>query len=482
LGDFLPLDAGMEIHGPVDKEVISFQFDSRKVSKGIAFVARKGVYQDGHKYIDSAIALGCELVVCEELPAILDPHVTYIKCRSVHDFLAKILPVFYDIDFKNIVIVGVTGTNGKTTVATLLYQLFSTLGYTCGLISTVEVRIGKDIFPSTHTTPDQISLFELMKEIQNKTCSHVFMEVSSHAIYQQRIHGLPFKVGIFTNITHDHLDYHKTFKNYLETKKRFFDQLDSGAIAITNVDDKNGNIMVQNTRASRWTYAMNQMADHRGRILENALSGLHLKFDNIEWHSKLIGEFNGYNLLAVYSCALALQMDKHEIIKALSSLNPPEGRFDWIQNKDNKKIGIVDYAHTPDALQKIIENIKIIKKEKQRIITVIGCGGDRDKDKRPVMAAVASELSDFVILTSDNPRSEKPEEILNQMENGINKNNKDAYLIIVDRTQAIKTACMISKEGDIILVAGKGHEKYQEIEGQKLPFDDMKILKQFLLN
>ncbi len=482
LGEFLPLDNSTEVFGAIDKKVKSFEFDSRRVTNEIAFVAKKGVNQDGHDFINAAISSGCQIVICENLPDNLAQNVTFIKCNSVTDFLAKILPVFYNIDFNDLSIIGVTGTNGKTTVATLLFQLFTSLGFKCGLISTVEFRIADHVLPSTHTTPDQISLFNLIHKMQSNNCHYVFMEVSSHAIDQKRIHGIPYKVGIFTNITHDHLDYHKTFKNYLEAKKSFFDQLDKNAIAIVNADDKNGLIMTQNTKATIKTYAMKQMADFRGRILENSLSGLHLKFDQTEWHSGLVGEFNAYNLLAVYGCAMVFEMDKMEIFKYLSLLKPPQGRFEWVQNKLNHKIGIVDYAHTPDALQKILESINLVKKEKQKVITIIGCGGNRDIEKRPIMASVASELSDLVILTSDNPRKEKPEEILKQMELGILTDKRNSYLLIVDRTQAIKTACMMSENGDIILVAGKGHEKYQEIDGQKLPFDDMKILTQFLLN
>ncbi len=482
LGEILPFETGVKVIGPVEKKVKAFQFDSRKVDKGIAFVAKKGTQQDGHDFIDSAISKGSEVIICERFPETISEHVTYIRCESLADYLGKMLTAFYDLDLQELNLVGVTGTNGKTTVATLLYQLFGLLGFRCGLISTIENRIADEIISSTHTTPDQISLFELLSQMQKKHCSHVFMEVSSHALDQKRVQGLPFKAGIFTNITHDHLDYHKTFKAYLDAKKLFFDDLKKDSFAIINLDDKNGLVMAQNSKAKVYTYAINQMADHRGKILENSISGLHLKFDETEWYSKLIGEFNAFNLLAVYCCTLCLGINKEETFKAMSLLNPPEGRFDWIRNERTKKIGIVDYAHTPDALEKILNNIKEIKTKTQKIITVIGCGGNRDKEKRPIMASIASNLSDRVILTSDNPRNENPSDILKEMENGIPIEKKEMYLVIEDRTQAIKTACMISEQSDIILVAGKGHEKYQEIQGQKLPFDDIKILKQFLLN
>ncbi len=482
LGEILPFETGIEIKGPVDKKVKAFQFDSRKIESGIAFVAKKGTQQDGHDFIARAISAGAEVILCERMPEITMENITYIRCESVPDLLAKMLPVFYDLDLDELNIIGVTGTNGKTTVATLLYRLFGFLGFQCGLISTIENRIVDEIMASTHTTPDQISLYELLSQMQEKHCSHVFMEVSSHALDQMRVQGLPFKAGIFTNITHDHLDYHKTFANYINVKKSFFDNLSKDAYAIINIDDKHGMVMTQNTKASVCTYAVYQMADHRGKILENAITGLHLKFDDTEWYSRLIGEFNVYNLLAAYSCARSLGISKEEVFKALSLVSPPEGRFDWIRNDTTQKIGIVDYAHTPDALEKILGSIKSIKTKTQKIITVVGCGGDRDREKRPLMASIASQFSDKVILTSDNPRTEEPSEILKQMELGISNEKKEMYLVIEDRTQAIKTACMISNNSDIILIAGKGHEKYQDIKGEKLPFDDKKILKQFLLN
>jgi UDP-N-acetylmuramoyl-L-alanyl-D-glutamate--2,6-diaminopimelate ligase len=482
LGEFLPFETGIEIKGSVEKKVNAFQFDSRKIDKGIAFVAKKGTQTDGHDFIDAAIQSGADVIICERFPEHVDEQVTYIRSQAIHEFLAKMLPAFYDLNLRDLTIIGVTGTNGKTTVATLLYKLFGLLGFRCALLSTIENRVADEIISATHTTPDQIALFELLSKIQKKQCSHVFMEVSSHALDQKRVYGLPFKVGIFTNISHDHLDYHKTFKAYIDAKKMFFDDLEKDSFAVINIDDKHGSVMTQNCDAEIYTYALNQIADHRGRILENAITGLHLKFDEVEWYSRLIGEFNAYNLLAVYSTALCMGMKKEHVFESMSLLTPPEGRFDWIQNMQTNKIGIVDYAHTPDALEKILQNIRSLKTTSQKIITVVGCGGNRDKEKRPVMANIAATLSDHVILTSDNPRNENPSTILKEMEIGIPDNKKEKYLIIEDRTQAIKTACMISENNDIILVAGKGHEKYQEIQGQKLPFDDMKILKQFLLN
>lgn len=482
LGEFLPIDAGFEIIGSAEKKVSAFQFDSRKVTEGVAFVARRGSEQDGHDFIEDAITLGCEVVICERLPGQCKESVTYIRCHSVTAFIGKALCLFYGIQWERLQIIGVTGTNGKTTVATLLFQLFKSLGYSCGLISTIENRINDELILSTHTTPDQISLYGLLHQMQEKNCSHVFMEVSSHALDQERVGGVPFETGIFTNITHDHLDYHKTFKDYLEAKKKFFDKLPKAAIALINCDDKNGRVMVQNSKATVKTYALTQLADFHGRILENSITGLHLKFNDTEWHSRLIGEFNAYNLLAVFGCAMSLGLKKEEVLENLSSIKPPEGRFDWIQNELTKKVGIVDYAHTPDALEKILMNIRRIKTPSQKITTVIGCGGNRDREKRPLMAKIAVQLSDQVILTMDNPRFENPLEILSQMETGIPLDKQNIYTVIADRTQAIKTACMMTSNADIILVAGKGHEKYQEIKGQKLPFDDMKTLKQFLLN
>jgi UDP-N-acetylmuramoyl-L-alanyl-D-glutamate--2,6-diaminopimelate ligase len=482
LGEFLPNDTGIKITGSVDKQITAFQFDSRKVGKGIAFVAKKGTQLDGHDFISQAIDAGCELIICEYLPEFIPPQITFVQCSSVTELLEKMLPVFYDLDLNDLKIIAVTGTNGKTTVATLLYQLFSQLGFRCGLISTIENLVAGELLVATHTTPDQISLFELLSRMQKKHCSHVFMEVSSHALDQDRIKGLPFTAALFTNISHDHLDYHKTFRAYIQAKKKLFDGLNKSAIAIVNVDDRNGKIMIQNTRARVITYALNSMADHRAKVLENSLNGLHLKFDDTDWHSGLIGEFNAYNLLAIYSCAIEMGVEKSELMECLSLLHPPEGRFDQILSKKDNKIGIVDYAHTPDALEKIINNIRGIRKKSQRIITVIGCGGNRDAFKRPLMAGIATELSDRVILTSDNPRDEDPMDILQQMEAGISEDKKENYLVIEDRAQAIKTACMMAAPSDIILVAGKGHEKYQEIKGQKLLFDDKEILKQFLLN
>ncbi|MFZ1255516.1 MAG: UDP-N-acetylmuramoyl-L-alanyl-D-glutamate--2,6-diaminopimelate ligase [Saprospiraceae bacterium] len=482
LGNFLPFNAEFEIKGSVEKNVNGFSFNSKNVGSEIAFVAKKGTYLDGHDFIADAINHGCELVFCEKFPLHCPEQVTFVKCDSISRQLGDILNAFYNYDLTNLILIGVTGTNGKTTIVTLLYQLFGLLGYKCGLISTVENRIADKVIPATHTTPDQIALYDLLYQMQKNNCSHVFMEVSSHALDQKRIGGLNFTGAIFTNITHDHLDYHKTFKAYIDAKKYFFDTLDKKAFALVNKDDVNASIMVQNTKAKVQTYALHNMADFRARILENSFSGLHLKFGNTEWFSRLIGSFNAYNLAAVYGCSILMGYKEDEVLKIMSTLLPPKGRFDWIRNEENGKIGIVDFAHTPDALEKILKNIIEIKSKEQKIITVIGCGGDRDKTKRPEMGQIASRLSDRIVLTSDNPRSEDPFQILKDIEKGILESKKIDCIVIEDRAQAIKSACMISGNNDIILIAGKGHEKYQEIKGQKLPFDDLENLKTYLLN
>ncbi|HEX5624592.1 MAG TPA: UDP-N-acetylmuramoyl-L-alanyl-D-glutamate--2,6-diaminopimelate ligase [Saprospiraceae bacterium] len=482
MSDFLPLTPGVEIRFAGDQRVSGFTFDSRQVMPWMVFVARKGSLMDGHDFIGSAIASGSRVILCERFPSETPDSVCFIRCASIPETLGEMLHAFYDQKLRELQLIGVTGTNGKTTVATLLYQLFSRLGYRCGLISTVGIQIVNETLPATHTTPDQIRLFALLHQMLEKSCSHVFMEVSSHAVHQERIAGLPYKGAIFTNLSHDHLDYHGTFKAYIEAKKLFFDGLGKEAFALINLDDVHGAVMVQNTKARVIRYAIRHMAEHRGRILENSFAGLHLKFDELEWHSKLIGEFNAHNLLAVYATALQLGMSKTEILQHLSELDPPPGRFDWIRNAADGRVGIVDYAHTPDALEKILRNIQSIKTPDQRILTVVGCGGNRDKEKRPIMAKLAIQWSDQVILTSDNPRDEEPSDILMQMEQGIAPEDSGKYLVIEDRAQAIKTACAMSKHHDIILVAGKGHEHYQEIKGIKHPFDDLKILKTFMFN
>jgi UDP-N-acetylmuramoyl-L-alanyl-D-glutamate--2,6-diaminopimelate ligase len=451
--------------------------DSRQAQAGSLFAALRGSTTDGHQFIEKAITNGATSILCEDLPTDLNANVTYVQVAYSATALGFMADNFYNHPSKNLQLVGVTGTNGKTTTVTLLYNLFQNLGYKCGLLSTVENRIGQRVIPSTHTTPDAVAINALLAEMVEAGCDYALMEVSSHAVDQRRIAGLHFAGGIFTNISHDHLDYHKTFDNYIKAKKGFFDGLPKTAFALTNVDDRRGNVMVQNTKARIARYSLHRMADFRAKILENSLLGLHLELDSADFHGRLIGEFNAYNLLAVYAAAILLQQKKEEVLTALSEVKTAEGRFDSIVNAERQILGIVDYAHTPDALEKVLETIRQLRKAGSKIITVVGCGGDRDRTKRPEMAKIACNLSDQAILTSDNPRTEAPEAILQDMEAGIPDGAESKVLTIVDRKQAIKTACRIAQNGDIILVAGKGHEKYQEINGVKHPFDDKEILK-----
>ena len=470
--------AGLEeIIGTTNVAVSSITFDSRKIKKDSLFIAVKGTAVDGHAFITQAIETGAIAIVCEELPEIQLENITYIKVKNANYALGIIAANFYDNPSQKLKLVGVTGTNGKTTTVTLLYNLFKSLGYTVGLLSTVKNKIHNEEIPATHTTPDAISLNELLSKMVEKGCQYVFMEVSSHAIVQHRVTGITFAGGVFTNITHDHLDYHKTFDEYIKAKKIFFDNLSEDAFALTNKDDANGMVMLQNTKAHRVTYALKSPADHKCRIIENHLNGLLLNIDNKEVWVKLIGMFNAYNVLAVYCTAVLLKQDATNILTALSALNSVEGRFQYLKSESGI-IGIVDYAHTPDALKNVLETIKGIRTGNEQVITLVGCGGDRDSAKRPVMAKIACQFSNKVILTADNPRSEDPEEILNQMQKGIDPVDAKKTLRISDRKEAIKTACSFAKPGDIILVAGKGHEKYQEIKGVKHPFDDFEILKE----
>jgi UDP-N-acetylmuramoyl-L-alanyl-D-glutamate--2,6-diaminopimelate ligase len=471
----------LEVVGATDIAVSSIAIDSRKVIKGTAFVAIKGVAQDGHEYISKAIELGAKVIVCENMPALQVDGITYIKVASTPEAVAFMAHQFYDAPSTKIKLVGVTGTNGKTTIATLLFKLFSALGYTCGLVSTVQNQIGDQIIPATHTTPDAVSLNELLNTMVNAGCSHVFMECSSHAVHQHRITGLVFTGALFSNITHDHLDYHKTFENYIAAKKGFFDALPASAFAITNADDKRGEVMLQNTKAKKLSYGLKSSADYKGKILENALTGLVMLVNEIEVHFRLIGEFNAYNLLGVYGAAVNLGVESNTALTTLSMLAGAEGRFDYvISNK--QVIGIIDYAHTPDALENVLATIKKLRKGYEQVITVVGCGGDRDKTKRPIMAQTACDLSDKVILTSDNPRTEDPAQIIADMEAGLNTAAKRKYISIIDRKEAIKAAVTFAKPEDIVLVAGKGHEKYQDINGVKHPFDDKAILLAFFNN
>lgn len=470
--------------GSTSISIHDVQMDSRKVQNGSLFIAMKGVAVDGHQFIDKAIEQGAVAVVCEEMPSSKKDGVSYVQTNNSAEAAGLIAHNFYDQPTAKLKLVGVTGTNGKTTIATLLYKLFTCLGYKCGLLSTVENQIAGKPIPSTHTTPDAISLNALLKQMVDEGCHYAFMEVSSHAVHQRRIAGLEFTGALFSNITHDHLDYHKTFDEYIKAKKKFFDDLSSSAFAITNIDDKRGNVMLQNTIAKKYSYSLKTVADFKGKILENILTGLVMSINEQEVHFRLIGEFNAYNLLAVYGAAICLGEDKAHILQCLSNTTGAEGRFDYFISPKENVIGIIDYAHTPDALVNVLSTIKKLKQGHEQLITVVGCGGDRDKTKRPIMGEVACEYSDKAIFTSDNPRSEDPQEILKEMEAGLNSAAKRKYISVVDRKQAIKTAVNMAGPEDIVLIAGKGHEKYQEVKGVKHHFDDKEVLKEMfeLLN
>ena len=468
----------IEIHGKTDIQCAQVVFDSRRVQHRDLFVAVKGVLSDGHQFIDNAIASGAIAIVCEELPNTQKDNITYIKVGDSAETLGWMAANLYDHPSRKLKLVGITGTNGKTTTATLLYDLYTALGYKVGLISTVENRIVNKIKPTEFTTPDALNLQKLIAEMMEAGCEYVFMEVSSHAIHQRRIAGLYFTGGVFTNLTHDHLDYHKTFKEYSYAKKRFFDDMPKEAFSLINLDDRQGKVMVQNTRSKVSFYSLRRLTDFKAKILDNSLSGLQLDLDGVEFYSRLIGEFNAYNLLSVYSTARLLNGDKLEILTKLSQLKAAEGRFDYISH--NGVMGIIDYAHTPDALEKVLTTITKLRTGNEQIITVVGCGGDRDKKKRPIMAKTACVHSTQVIITSDNPRTEDPIEIIADMEKGIPAHAVNKVLSISNRREAIKTASKLAKRGDIILVAGKGHEKYQDINGVKNPFDDKQILREAL--
>ncbi len=471
----------ISIVGAPVTEINGLEIDSRRVKPGNCFIAIKGSVSDGHQFIGTAISNGASSIICETLPEKLNGNVQYTVVENSSIAAGVMAHNFYGSTSEKLSLVGVTGTNGKTTIATLLFKLFSGLGYKCGLISTVQNQIENRILPSTHTTPDAISLNKLIAEMHSEGCTHVFMEVSSHAIHQHRIAGLQFAGGIFSNITHDHLDYHKTFDEYINVKKQFFDSLPASSFAISNADDKRGAVMLQNTRAKKYLYSLKTMADFKGKIIENSLLGLLILVNDIEVHFRLIGAFNAYNLLAVYGAAICLGEDKQKILQILSSLTGAEGRFDFIQSLNEKIVGIVDYAHTPDALLNVLATIKNLRQGEEKIITVVGCGGDRDKTKRPVMAEVACEYSDKIIFTSDNPRSENPDRIIKDMEEGVPVIARKKYISIVDRKEAIKAAVNLANKEDIVLVAGKGHEKYQEINGVKYDFDDKQVLQEMLI-
>jgi UDP-N-acetylmuramoyl-L-alanyl-D-glutamate--2,6-diaminopimelate ligase len=467
------------INGDSNVTVSGISIDSRKIEKGFMFIAINGVQTNGHLHIDKAIDNGATSIVCESIPTQLQENISYVIVENSSVAAALIACDFYEHPSQNLKLVGVTGTNGKTTIATVLFNLFTKLGFVCGLISTVENKIGDAILPSTHTTPDAISINHLLQQMVNAGCTYVFMECSSHAIHQQRITGLQFAGAIFSNITHDHLDYHKTFDEYIKVKKQFFDNLSATSFAITNLDDNRGEVMVQNTKATIYTYSLKTIANFKGKILDNSITGLQMLVNDVEVHFGLIGEFNAYNLLAIYGAATCLGVNAQEVLVALSNIAGAAGRFDYTIGK-NKVVGIVDYAHTPDALENVLSTIKKLSKGNEQIITVVGCGGDRDKTKRPVMAAIAAKYSHRVLLTSDNPRTENPAVILEEMEVGLDSAGKRKSITIQDRKEAIKTAVLFANEGDIVLVAGKGHENYQEINGVKHPFDDKEILKKLL--
>jgi UDP-N-acetylmuramoyl-L-alanyl-D-glutamate--2,6-diaminopimelate ligase len=468
-----------ELVGNTEQDITGICFDSRKVSASSMFIATVGTVVDGHQFITSAIEKGASVIVCEKLPKKLDATVTYVVVDNSSRAMGLIAAAYYQHPSKKLKLVGVTGTNGKTTVATLLSNLFQELGYKVGLLSTVENKINNTVIPSTHTTPDSITINELLLDMIAANCDYCFMEVSSHAIVQERIAGLSFTGGIFTNISHDHLDFHQTFEEYIKAKKYFFDQLPASAFALTNSDDKRGAVMLQNTKAHTKTYALQSMATFKAKIIENQFSGLFLNIDAEEVWFKMVGSFNAYNLLAVYATAMLLDQDKTRVLTILSTLSGAEGRFDYTI-APNGVIGIVDYAHTPDAIKNVLQTIANIRKGNETVIAIVGCGGDRDKTKRPIMAEVACKLSDKVILTSDNPRTEDPAAILKEMEAGVPISLKKKTITIQDRKEAIRTACHLAKSGDIILLAGKGHEKYQEINGVKFPFDDKQIFSEIM--
>jgi UDP-N-acetylmuramoyl-L-alanyl-D-glutamate--2,6-diaminopimelate ligase len=470
-----------EVIGSTNVAISSVTFDSRTVKKDSLFIATRGTASDGHHYIELAIENGAVAVVCEELPDTQKDNVTYVKVLDSSAALGYIACNYFDNPSEKIKLVGITGTNGKTTTVTLLFNLFRGMGYNVGLLSTVENKINNTVIPSTHTTPDALALNELLAQMVEAGCQYAFMEVSSHAIVQHRITGINFAGAAFSNITHDHLDYHKTFEEYIKAKKRFFDNLPDEAFALTNKDDRNGMVMLQNTKAKKYSYGLKSVADFKCRVVENHLNGLLLSIDNQEVWVKLIGSFNAYNVLVVYAVSQLLKQDKVQVLTTLSNLNSVEGRFQYIKSKTGI-VAIVDYAHTPDALKNVLETIKDIRTGNEQVITLAGCGGDRDAAKRPIMAQIACEYSNKVILTSDNPRTENPEDILNQMQAGINPVDAKKTLRISDRKEAIRTAVAFAKEGDIILIAGKGHEKYQEINGVKHPFDDFEIVKEIFNN
>lgn len=465
-----------KIVGDDQIDISAIEFDSRKIIPGALFVAQRGVNIDGHKFINVAVEKGALAVVCEEVPQELPAGITFVQVKDTHQVLGELASAWYNFPSSSLKVVGVTGTNGKTSIATLLYKLFRSLGYKVGLISTISYRINEQEEPASHTTPDALTIQKLMRAMVEQGCEYCFMEVSSHAAHQKRIAGIEFSGGIFTNITHDHLDYHKTFADYIKAKKSFFDVLPASAFALTNIDDKNGLVVLQNTAARKFTYSNRAMADFRCKVLESHFDGMLLEIDEAEVWTHFVGLFNASNLLAVYGAARLLGQEKEEVLAQLSKLKPVQGRFEIIRSTDGK-FAIVDYAHTPDALRNVLSAIAEIRTRNEQLITVVGAGGDRDKTKRPEMAKEAVEGSDKVILTSDNPRTEDPAAIINDMEAGVEARHKAKVVSIENRREAIKTAAMLARPGDIILIAGKGHENYQEINGVKHRFDDREEIK-----
>ncbi|WP_166426926.1 UDP-N-acetylmuramoyl-L-alanyl-D-glutamate--2,6-diaminopimelate ligase [Flavobacterium psychrotolerans] len=467
------------VKGSTDIAVNKIEFDSRKITENDVFVAIRGSVSNGHEFIEKALSLGATAIVCDTFPEIIIHGITYIQVKDTNNALAFLATNYFGNPSHNLKLVGITGTNGKTTIASLLYQLFKKAGFKVGLLSTVKILVDDKEYKATHTTPDSLTINQYLKEMSDVGVEYCFMEVSSHGIHQKRTEGLHFEGGVFTNLSHDHLDYHATFAEYRDVKKSFFDNLPKSAFALSNIDDKNGLVMLQNTPARKLTYALKLYADYKAQILENQLSGLLLKINDNEVWVRLIGTFNAYNLLAIYGVAVELGLEHFEVLRLLSELESVSGRFQFIISNQNIT-AIVDYAHTPDALENVLKTINDIRTKNEQLITVLGCGGDRDKTKRPIMANIASELSDKAIITSDNPRTENPEDIIAQMEKGVEPQNFKKTISITDRKQAIKTACQLAQPNDIILIAGKGHETYQEIQGVRHDFDDMKIVKELL--
>jgi UDP-N-acetylmuramyl-tripeptide synthetase len=479
LKDILYKVAIESVHGSTNVAVGKIEFDSRKIEKNDVFVAIRGSISDGHDYIQKAIELGAVAIVCDSFPDKFENGITYAQVKDTNKALAFMAANYFEDPSKDLKLVGITGTNGKTTIASLLYQLFKKAGFKVGLLSTVKILVGDKEYKTTHTTPDSITINHFLREMIKEGVEYCFMEVSSHGIHQKRTEGLHFVGGVFTNLSHDHLDYHPTFAEYRDVKKSFFDHLPKTAFALSNIDDKNGAVLLQNTVAKKRTYALKTYADYRAQILENQLSGLLLKIEGNEVWVKLIGTFNAYNVLAIYGTAIELGLDSLETLRLLSELESVSGRFQYIVSATNVT-AIVDYAHTPDALENVLKTINDIRTKKEQVITVVGCGGNRDKTKRPIMAGIASALSDKVVLTSDNPRNEDPDVIISEMEKGVASQDYNKVLAITDRRQAIKTACQLAQPNDIIIIAGKGHETYQEIKGVRNDFDDMKIVKETL--